>query len=146
MNAPGPAPHRDPPNRQSAEGIAARQRRQRPLREASLVLRRIDPWVVLKISLIVSIVMFFVWVLAAAVLYLSLGSLDVWTQLNQTYKTLANASHSTLITTKGFFVVASAIGIINIVLFTTLSTIASFLYNAAAGMSGGVEITLSERA
>ena len=32
-----------------------------------------------------------------------------------------------------------------IVLFTALSTVAAFVYNAAAGMSGGVEITLGER-
>jgi hypothetical protein len=37
------------------------------------------------------------------------------------------------------------IGAVNIVLFTALSTIAAFVYNAAAGMAGGVEITLGER-
>ncbi len=41
--------------------------------------------------------------------------------------------------------VAAIFAAITIVLFSTLSTIASFLYNAAAGMTGGVEITLGER-
>jgi hypothetical protein len=119
--------------------------RHRPLREASLELRRIDPWAMLKVSLIVSIVMFFVWMLIVAVLYLSFGSLDVWNKINATYETLATTNPGPLITANGVFIVAAVLGAINIVLFTTLSTIVSFLYNAAAGMTGGVEITLAER-
>lgn len=122
----------------------------RPPRLASLQLKRVDPWTVLKISLIVAIVMFFVWMIAIGVLYLSLGSMDVWTKVNTTYGTLVSPDTSTgttgpLITPTGVFTVAAVIGAINIVLFTALSTIAAFVYNAAAGMSGGVEITLGER-
>ena len=122
----------------------------RPPRLASLQLMRIDPWTVLKISLIVAIVMFFVWMIAVAVLYLSLGSMDVWSKLNSTYATLTtsdttNGAASPLVTPAGVFIVAAVIGAINIVLFTALSTVAAFVYNAAAGMSGGVEITLGER-
>ncbi|SDO64271.1 Transmembrane protein of unknown function [Nakamurella panacisegetis] len=122
----------------------------RPPRLASLQLKRVDPWTVLKISLIVAIVMFFVWMIAVGVLYLSLGSMDVWTRINTTYKTLVTPDSGTgttgdLITPSGVFLVTAVIGAINIVLFTALSTIAAFVYNAAAGMSGGVEITLGER-
>ena len=122
----------------------------RPPRLASLQLKRIDPWTVLKISLIVAIVMFFVWMIAVGVLYLALGSMDVWTKLNTTYGTLVSPDTTTgttgsLVTPTGVFTVAAVIGAINIVLFTALSTVAAFVYNAAAGMSGGVEITLGER-
>ena len=122
----------------------------RPPRLASLQLKRIDPWTVLKISLIVAIVMFFVWMIAIGVLYLSLGSMDVWSRINSTYAQLVTPDTSTgtsspLITPAGVFIVAAVIGAINIVLFTALSTVAAFVYNAAAGMSGGVEITLGER-
>lgn len=123
----------------------------RPPRLASLQLKRIDPWTVLKISLIVAIVMFFVWMIAIGVLYLSLGSLDVWSKINTTYATLVTSADTTggasneLITPSGVFIVAAVIGAINIVLFTALATVAAFVYNAAAGMSGGVEITLGER-
>ena len=121
----------------------------RPPRLASLQLKRVDPWTVLKISLIVAIVMFFVWMIAVAVLYLSLGSMDVWSKLNDTYRTLTSSDSGTaasdLVTPAGVFIVTAVIGAINIVLFTALSTVAAFVYNAAAGMSGGVEITLGER-
>ena len=121
----------------------------RPPRLASLQLKRIDPWTVLKISLIVSIVMFFVWMIAIGVLYLSLGSMDVWTKINETYNTLVAVDATTpqpdLITPTRVFGITAVVGAINIVLFTALATIAAFVYNAAAGMAGGVELTLGER-
>jgi len=104
---------------------------------------------VLKISLIVSIVMFFVWMIAIGILYLSLGSLDVWSKVNSTYATLVStetsSNQSDLITPARVFGWTAVIGAVNIVLFTALATIASFVYNAAAGMAGGVEVTLGER-
>ncbi len=99
----------------------------------------------LKVSLIVSIVMFFVWMLIVAVLYVSFDFLGVWNKINATYETLVTSSTGPLITASGVFIVAAVLGAINIVLFTALSTIVSFLYNAAAGMTGGVQITLGER-
>lgn len=130
---------------QSAAGTPSRTVRQRPIRQASVELRRIDPWAMLKVSLIVSIVMFFVWMLIVAVLYISFGTLGVWDNVNATYATLATTNPGPLITTNGVLIVAAVLGAINIVLFTTLSTIVAFFYNAAAGMTGGVEITLGER-
>ncbi len=136
----------------ASSGSAPRKVRgqRRPPRLASLQLKRVDPWTVLKISLIVAIVMFFVWMIAVGVLYLSLGSMDVWTKINSTYETLVTPDSTTgttgpLVTPSGVFIVTAVIGAINIVLFTALSTVAAFVYNAAAGMSGGVEITLGER-
>jgi len=136
----------------STAGAAPRRVKgqRRPPRLASLQLKRVDPWTVLKISLIVAIVMFFVWMIAIGVLYLSMGSLGVWDKINSTYETLVTPDSTTgttgpLVTPSGIFIVTAVVGAINIVLFTALSTIAAFVYNAAAGMSGGVEITLGER-
>lgn len=122
----------------------------RPPRLASLQLRRIDPWTALKIGLIVSIVMFFVWMIAVGVLYLSLDALGVWEKVNETYNTLIVSGDSVttqadLITPGTVFGVTAVIGAVNIVLFTALSAVAAFVYNAAAGMAGGVELTLGER-
>ncbi len=124
----------------------------RPPRLASLQLKRIDPWTVLKISLIVAIVMFFVWMIAIGVIYLVLGGMNVWSQVNATFNTLtvqstpeAGAVVNDLITPARVFTIAGVIGAINTVLFTALSTVAAFVYNAAAGMAGGVELTLGER-
>jgi len=140
---------RSSPAPRSDSGRRSKKANRRPPRLASLQLKRIDPWTVLKISLIVAIVMFFVWMIAVGVLYLSLGSMDVWTKINDTYNTLATSdattSGSDLITPARVFGITAVIGAINIVLFTALATIAAFVYNAAAGMAGGVELTLGER-
>lgn len=118
---------------------------------ASLQLKRLDPWTVLKIGLIVSIVMFFVWMIAIGILYVTLGAMGVWGRINETFSTLtsspdsASAGQISLITAGRVFGVAAILGAINIVLFTAIATVASCVYNAAAAMSGGVELTLGER-
>lgn len=123
----------------------------RPPRLASLQLKRVDPWTVLKISLIVSVVMFFVWMIAVAILYYTLDAMSVWAKINDTFSTLtsspdtAAAGQTDLITPLWVFGVTAVGGAINIVLFTLLATVGAFIYNAAAAMSGGVELTLGER-
>ena len=140
-----------PPPRAGADNARRTKAPRRPPRLASLQLKRVDPWTVLKISLIVAIVMFFVWMIAIGILYLTLGSMDVWGKINDTFSTLtsapdaAAAGQTDLITPARVFVVTAIIGAINIVLFTALATVAAFIYNAAAAMSGGVELTLGER-
>lgn len=94
--------------------------------------------------------MFFVWMIAVGLLYLSLDALGVWSKINETYNTLIVSGDSVtlqpdLITPGLVFGVTAVIGAINIVLFTALSAIAAFIYNAAAGMAGGVELTLGEQ-
>jgi len=141
---------RKPARPAAASSAAKRPKPTRPPRLASLQLRRIDPWTALKVSLIVSIVMFFVWMIAVGVLYLSLDALSVWDRINETYNTLIVSGDSVaiqpdLITPGTVFGVTAVIGAVNIVLFTALSAVAAFVYNAAAGMAGGVELTLGER-
>ncbi len=142
---PGP-----PPPRPGSENARRAKAPRRPPRLASLQLKRVDPWTVLKISLIVSIVMFFVWMIAVGILYYTLGAMDVWSKVNSTFSTLtstpdAAAGQTDLITAGRVFGITAVVGAINIVLFTALATVAAFIYNAAAAMSGGVELTLGER-
>ena len=135
------------------EGVASSRKiraAKKPPRVTSLQLKRIDPWTVLKISLIVSIVMFFVWMIAVGLLYLLFGSMDVFSTVNEAFKNLfvsdsPTAPTTDLITPARVFGIAAIIGAVNIVLFTALSAIGAFIYNAAAGMAGGVELTLGER-
>lgn len=140
-----------PPPRAGSEAARRAKAPRRPPRLASLQLKRVDPWTVLKISLIVAIVMFFVWMIAIGILYLTMGAMDVWGRINDTFSTLTSspdaqaAGKTDLITAGRVFGVTAIVGAINIVLFTALATVAAFIYNAAAAMSGGVELTLGER-
>lgn len=150
----GPAPAAGRPAtgaRPAPDATRRAKTTRRPPRLASLQLKRVDPWTVLKIGLIVSIVMFFVWMIAVGVLYLTLGSMDVWSKINETFSTLTSSPETAamgqtdLITAGRVFGVTAIIGAVNIVLFTALATVFAFIYNAAAAMSGGVELTLGER-
>ncbi len=133
----------------SAGGTASTSRRpSRGPRRASLQVKRVDPWSVLKLALVLSIALFFVWMIAVAVLYGVLDGMGVWDQLNGTFTELTQADKAAsepLISAGRVFGVAAAIGLINVVLLTALATVAAFIYNVASDFAGGVEVTLSER-
>nr|WP_207631175.1 MULTISPECIES: DUF3566 domain-containing protein [unclassified Actinopolyspora] len=131
----------------SAQGSSSRRPNRGP-RRASLQVRRVDPWSVLKLALVLSVTLFFVWMIAVAVLYGVLGGMGVWEQLNGTFSDLTQPENSLaepLISPGRIFGVAMIIGAVNIVLITALATVAGFIYNVAADFVGGVELTLSER-
>ncbi|MDI2032638.1 DUF3566 domain-containing protein [Saccharopolyspora sp. TS4A08] len=131
----------------STPGTSARRPSRGP-RRASLQVKRLDPWSVLKLALVLSVALFFVWMIAVAVLYGVLDGMGVWDQLNGTFTELTqpdDAVNEPLISAGRVFGVASIIGAINIVLITALATVAAFIYNVAADFAGGIEITLSER-
>ena len=45
-------------------------------------IRRIDPWSTLKISAVLAVIGFFIWMIAVAMLYLLLDGMGVWSQVN----------------------------------------------------------------
>ena len=57
----------------------------------------------------------------------------------------AAAAEDFRITAKGVIGAAALLGVVNMVLFTALATLGSFIYNVCADLVGGVELTLAER-
>jgi hypothetical protein len=117
-------------------------------RQTSLELKRLDPWSVLKLSLVLSVAGFLVWLVAVAVLYGVLAGMGVWDQINGTYSDLTSpnnpVANTQLISGGRVFGVAFVIGLVNIVLLTALATVGSLVYNIVADFVGGIEVTLSE--
>jgi hypothetical protein len=111
-------------------------------RRARLQLKHIDPWSTMKFTLVLSVAMFVVWMIAVGLLYGVLGGLGVWDQVNHLYDQVAGGN---LISAKFVLTSAAVVGVINIVLFTALATIGSFVYNLCSDLVGGIELTLSER-
>ena len=118
-------------------------------RRARLQLRHVDIWSAFKISFVLSIAMFFIWMVAIGVLYGVLSALGVFETLNDLFGQLGSASGSDVggdVVTPGLvFGGAAVIGAINIVLMTALCTVGTFIYNLCADLVGGLELTLSER-
>jgi hypothetical protein len=118
-------------------------------RRARLQLRHVDIWSAFKISLVLSIALFFIWMVAIGILYGVLSGLGVFTTLNDLFGQLGSATgsggKSEVITPGIVFGGAAVIGAINVVLMTALCTVGTFIYNLCSDLVGGLEVTLSER-
>ena len=154
LSGPSPRPQRKPapersapePSIRPARGPAA-TRQQGPVR-ASMQIRRFDPWSVLKVSLVLSVASFFVWMIAVAFLYLVLGGMGVWSKLNSNVGDLltsASGSGGELVSSSTIFGGAALIGLVNIVLLTAMATCGAFIYNLTTDIVGGIEVTLADR-
>lgn len=123
-------------------------RRSRGPVRASMQIRRIDPWSTFKVSLLLSVALFFVWMITVAFLYLVLGGMGVWAKLNSNVGDLLNnasGSSAELVSSGTIFGGAFLIGLVNIVLMTALATIGAFVYNLITDLIGGIEVTLADR-
>ena len=135
-------------SRESGENRVQVSRRTRGPVRASMQIRRIDPWSTLKVSLLLSVTLFFVWMIAVAFLYLVLGGMGVWAKLNSNVGDLLNntsGSSGELVSSGTIFGGAVLIGLVNIVLLTAMATIAAFVYNLTTDLIGGIEVTLADR-
>ena len=119
--------------------------RARGPRRARLQLRHINPLTVLKFSCVLSIALFFVWLIVIGVLFGVLDGAGVIGKINDAYTTIQGGSAKAPVTAGVVFGGAAIIGVVNIVLFIALSTVGSVVYNLCADLVGGVAITLSER-
>jgi hypothetical protein len=146
-----PGPHRPPIGRPTARPIPpVPARPQRAPRKASLQLRRFDPWSVFKLTLVLSVAMFLIWLVAVGVLYGILNGMGVWDNLNGTWNDLASVNEGEgageqLISAGRVFGISAVVGAVNVVLFTAFATVLAFVYNVSADLAGGIEVTLSER-
>ncbi|MDQ3403468.1 MAG: DUF3566 domain-containing protein [Actinomycetota bacterium] len=136
--------------RSAAAPSSALRRPGRGPRRANLQVKRFDPWSVLKLSLVLGVALFFVWLVAVGALYAVLDGMGVWDKLNGISSELltANADGGNtgpLISAGRVFGIAAIIGAINIVLLSALATVGAFVYNVSADLAGGLEVTLAER-
>jgi hypothetical protein len=115
---------------------------------ASMQIRRIDPWSALKVSLVLNVALFFVWMIAVAFLYLVLGAMGVWSKLNSNVGDLLTSSSGggggDLVSAASIFGGAALVGLVNIVLLTAMATIGAYIYNLGTDVVGGVEVTLAD--
>ena len=126
--------------------VVATPRTKGPLR-ATMQVRRVDPWSTFKVSLLLSVVLFFVWMISVALFYLFLGVMGVWNKLNNNVGELLNnnSSSTELVSVWSIFGSAALIGLIDIVIMTALATMGSLIYNVMSDLVGGIEVTLADQ-
>jgi len=94
-------------------------------------------------SLLLSLFLAVVTIVAAMVLYAVLDSLGIPQSINKTQSEIQGGSG---VLTKGRFLGGAALlAALNVVLLTALATLGSMLYNVCATFTGGLELTLAER-
>ncbi len=125
--------------------------RTRRTRKARLRIARVDPWSVMKTALLFGIAGGIIFVVATYVVMSVIESTGVYQAINQVVADMLTAptdtqpfTIETYINTRRVTGLAALIGAVDVVIFTALATVFSFLYNLSATMLGGLEITLAE--
>lgn len=113
-------------------------------RQARVVLRKVDPWSVLKISFVFYLCMMVVILGALMILYGILGAMGVLDTATEFLVDLGFGDdfqvHGNWLFSRGL-----AIGLVLVVLWTLINVFIVFLYNLLSDVVGGIEVTLSER-
>ena len=121
-------------------------------RRARLRLTRIDPWSVMKTAFLLSIAFAVVTVVSVAMVWQVLGAAGVWDSINSTIQEaiggedVADFQVQDYVGTSRVLGFTMLVAAIDVILITASATLTAFLYNMAAALLGGVEVTLAEDA
>lgn len=124
--------------------------KKRPPRRARLRLTRIDPWSVMKTAFLLAIAFGIVTVVAILMVWTVLNAAGVWDSVNATVQNAIGGEDTRDFDIEDYVGLSRVLGFtmlvaaIDVVLLTALATLAAFLYNMAAALLGGVELTLAE--
>ena len=119
-------------------------------RRARLRLTHIDPWSVLKTSLLLSIALGIVMVVAVAVTWSVLNASGLWDSINRTVGEVVGTEASAEFRIEEYVGTERVLGFtmlvaaLDVVLITVVATLGAFLYNLAAALLGGLEVVLAE--
>ena len=143
-------------HRANAEGAPRRGRRTKPApgqqpRRARLRLTRVDPWSVMKTAFLLSVAFGVVTFVAIFMVWSVLGAAGVWDSINSAVGSIVEGDGNSsgfdvtdyvgMSRVLGFTLVVS---VLDVVLLTAIATLSAFLYNLAAALLGGIEVTLAE--
>ncbi|MFC6154842.1 DUF3566 domain-containing protein [Nocardioides yefusunii] len=122
-------------------------------RRARLRLSRIDPWSVAKVAFLLSVALGVVAFVAVLITWSVMGAAGVWDAINSIAASVASNSDGTssfdiqdYVGTGRVLGLTLVVSVVNVFLLTAMATLGAFLYNMAAALLGGVEVTLSEDA
>ncbi|PVG84115.1 hypothetical protein DDE18_00250 [Nocardioides gansuensis] len=120
-------------------------------RRARLRLTRVDPWSVMKTAFLLSVAFGVVTFVAVFMVWSVLGAAGVWDSINSAVASVVEGDNNTstfdvtnyvgMSRVLGFTLLVS---VIDVVLLTAIATLGAFLYNMAAALLGGIEVTLAE--
>jgi hypothetical protein len=122
----------------------------RSMRKARLRLVQVDAWSVMKSAFLLSIALGIILVVAVAVIWGVLGAAGVWDSINAMVQQTLGSDNSTpfriqdYVGTSRVLGFAMIVAVVDVVLITAIATLGAFVYNLAATLVGGIEVTLAE--
>lgn len=131
------------------EGTLSKVGEARRTRKARLRISRIDPWSVMKTTFLFSIAFGIMLVVIVAVLWAIVAGSGALQSINSTMTQLLGDSGSQFnvedyINAGRVIGFAAVLAALDVVIITAVSTLLAFLYNLAAAVIGGLEVTLAE--
>lgn len=136
-----------PAPRSSTKGLVRPAPRAK-VRRARLVVSRVDTWSVLKLAFLLSVALGIVIVVAAVLLWILMDITGLFSGINELAAMLAGPGGSTevqdIVSLGQVAIFATILSVLNVILLTLLSVIAAMLYNLAAGLIGGIGVTLTD--
>ena len=119
-------------------------------RRARLYVTRIDPWSVTKAAFMLALSLAIVLIVAVTVIWWTLNTIGVLDTLTRTVDDIIGSAGGgfSLVSVLNFGRVLGAtmvIASVQIVLSSALAAIFSFLYNVTVGITGGIEVVLSDQ-
>lgn len=120
-------------------------------RRARLRISRVDPWSVMKTALLFSVAAWIMMIVATWIVFAVLDMTGLYEAINSTVAQIFASPTDTndfnindYVNTTRATAVSALIGAVNVVIMTALATVFAFLYNLAAVVMGGIEITMAE--
>jgi hypothetical protein len=129
---------------------ATRSAGRRTPRRARLRLTRIDPWSVMKTAFLLSIAFGVVTIVSVFMVWTVLGAAGVWDSINQTVQNILGGDEAGDFDVQNYIGISRVMGftmlvaVIDVILLTAIATLGAFLYNMAAALLGGIDVTLAE--
>lgn len=128
-----------PPAAAPRRGRAAGARR-----HARVVVRKVGPWSVFKMSLVFYLCVMLVLLGAGVILYGMLGAMGALDSTTRLVRDLFS-DRTFEINGRWLFTRALGVGLVMVVVWSLINVFVAFLYNLIADLVGGIEVTLAER-
>jgi transmembrane protein DUF3566 len=120
------------------------------VRRARLRLVQVEPWSVMKTAFMLSIAIGIVTVVAVGIVWGVLGAAGLWDSVNSIVQDSIGDSSGTPFEIQKYLGTSRVLGftmivaVADVILITAIATLGAFLYNLAAGLLGGIEVTFAE--
>jgi hypothetical protein len=109
-----------------------------------VVVRKVGPWSVFKLSLVFYFCVMLVLLGAGIILYGMLGAIGALDSTTRLIRDLF-ADETFVINGRWLFSRGLTIGLVLVVVWSLINVFIAFLYNLISDLVGGVEVTLAER-